>query len=457
MFSSIVVPTRVMDMHPEWASCTPLTAGGLWDPPITLHPGVMLVPTTSIPTTTQLLSAVPRTSLAVPAATQTSSLSLRPKVVAASASPQRGDYGPLATMVFPPPILGQPNHVPIIMEPNQPPGQDAFVSPQVTPIQSTNLLGFASDIERTALEEYVALTPPPRLLVFTLDGEAVTANTASQFVIGTQTLVPGGSIIIGATTISLNIGLSRVIIDATSTISLRQILQTTRLSEAGEVHIKTYVTVIMGGTTVTRANGRTSIVGGTTTTIPAAANEEELYTVIIDGYTTTLGDGRVSIIGGSTTVAPAVIAQNEINVTLTIGGLTLKLPGGSTTVVGGKKTVIPLVLSPGTASITLAFGGHTSTLPDGRVTVHGATTTVIAAPEMLGGMATTTVTFAHASSGQESLTFDRISTTQGFGRNDGSEQGTNYANGDAKLGVTWVHFLFTVFSVSYFALGIWSW
>jgi hypothetical protein len=446
-----------MDMHPEWASCTPLTAGGLWDPPITLHPGVMLVPTTLVPTPTQMLSAMPRKSPAVPAATQTRSLSLQPGAVTASSSPQRGDYGPLATMAFPPPVLVQPNQVPIIVEPNQPPRQDTFVSPQVTPIQSTHLPGFVSDPERTGLEKYVAQTPPPRLLVFTLDGEAVTANTASQFVIGTQTLVPGGSIIIDATTISLDIGLSRVIIDATSTISLRQILQTTRLSEAGEVHIKTYVTVITGGTTVTHANGRTSIVGGTTTTIPAAANEEELYAVVIDGSTTTLGDGRVSIIGGSTIVAPAVIAQNEINVTLTIGGLTFKLPGGSTTVVGGKKTIIPLVLSPDTAGITLAFGGHTATLPDGRVTVNGAITTVIAAPEVLGGMATTTGTSAHASSGQESLGFNRMSTTHGLERNDGSEQGTNYANGDAKLGVTWVHFLFTVLSVSYFAFGIWLW
>jgi hypothetical protein len=294
--------------------------------------------------------------------------------------------------------------------------------------------------------------------VITLDNGVVTANTAGQFIIGSQTLIPGGAVTINFATISMESAGSYVVINETSTIPVGRTIQ---MPSSYSVDAEDKVMLVFGGSTITQPNGQLNIIGGTTTIVPAhsEADKSDPYTLMIGGITSTLSDGRVTVIGGSITVAPAIIAYHSTIITLTIGAKTFTLPNGVVAVHGGKKTVIEATLLPNAKSLTLIYGGKTVTLSDGRSHVVGGTPTVVAVPKATAEARTSTTTIADVDvlGDERRLSLYRKPTFQRFG---GDEQGTGNAkttslkSGCVRLGMDWLDLLLLC-SAFFFLTGVW--
>ncbi|KAF2025621.1 hypothetical protein EK21DRAFT_93089 [Setomelanomma holmii] len=451
MFNGL--PKRIMEMHPEWASCTPYTAGGLWDPPITLHPGPMLVPTTAVVSTTISSPAVPRQSPSMLTVTEMQPSRTTLIAPSASSATRQEGIGPLIGIRFPLPVFVQPNQDPIIQEPGQPPRLNTITFPQPSTSNHESMVNLPVSVPK----------PPP--IAFIVNGEAVIANSISRFVVGSQTLVPGGTISIGDTIVFFDVSASYVIINATSTIPIGRVVNTASGSQPVDAaprvevgiafeNISTVLpnghssvisaftttiptfsavagtgvrTVVVGGTTYTMPDGQTTVSGGMTTLIPAG--NAELRTLLLGGTTHTLSNGQVTVIGGITTLVPAtpIASPYTTNMNLLIGDKTFHLPGGGLTIFGGSKTVVPAILTPGAVSVTVTFGGHTSTLSEGRVVVLGATTMVVPVPTASSEISRTGTTPAVVLYEKQSLSFEKRPTMRGpeqTGGTGGSAQAT---------------------------------
>lgn len=224
--------------------------------------------------------------------------------------------------------------------------------------------------------------PTAGLPILTLNGEVITADSSSRFIIGDQTLAPGGIVTMGGTRISMDVSATQVLIDATATISLDRNTQNVNNIEEGRVITKTFVTIVIGGITQTFQDGRTSVIGGTTTVIPAdgLTGNQDSFRVVIGGSTTVLGNDQVAVAGRVTSTVPAGAARDPSELSLTLPDVTIRLPGSGILVFGGVRTVLTVAHTTGASSITVVYGGRTMTLADGRITVDGGTTTVVPAP-----------------------------------------------------------------------------
>ncbi|KAF2823248.1 hypothetical protein CC86DRAFT_409173 [Ophiobolus disseminans] len=340
----------------------------------------------------------------------------------------RGGLSPLVTMLPPRPLFVQPNQEPIILEPGEPPRLNTLVLLQstITTDRSRLLESSAAAVEHDNMQ-YPAPTPAPDFAAFTFINEVITANSASQIVIKSQTLKPGGTITIEGTVLSLDIDASYVVINTTSTMSLG-----TGNPKPGDPIPRNEVTLVFGGTTVTQPNGHIDIFGDTTTIVPAHSNHhvKDPYTLVISGTTSTLQNGQITVLGGFTTIVSSSVAQFTAQITLSVGDMTSTLPDGRVALYGATETVIPAIVTPGAKSLTLTYGGRTVTRGHGRVSVEGGTVTVV----KLSGVAMTA-----GGSGEgagQSLDIGRGPTAQGDGVGGGGK-GTSLVNGGGKITSVW--------------------
>ena len=184
--------------------------------------------------------------------------------------------------------------------------------------------------------------------IVVIGGTTITANSRTEFNIGTATLTPGGKVVVSGTTVSLASGLTVVVVNG-------------HTHTAPQAVITPAPVLTIGGTTITPTNGPTYVVGGQTLS-PGGV-------ITVHGTTLSLGPGGSSIVVNGLTqelgsASPASITAPPV---LTIGGKTFTaINNGYTYVINGQ------TLTPGELE-TVTVNGKTYVIS----LAHGATVLVI--------------------------------------------------------------------------------
>ena len=249
--------------------------------------------------------------------------------------------------------------------------------------------------------------------VLTVDGKIYTANTASQYLIGTQTLVPGGpTITVNNIPYALDLSPSlTALISAGSTIPLEPTQAPvakllSMLSAAGLGSGSADLILTIDGKTYT-ANTASQYLIGTQTLIPGGP----AITINDIPYALILSPSLTALISASSTIplasSPTQIAKEDKFLsmlsaagfvdgalqTYTIDGITFT--GDPTSLVAGSTTLMP-------GSPPLVALGHTFALATGgEIVVDGSTSSLTSASSGSGrvGSVTTAVSDGNASGG----------------------------------------------------------
>ena len=194
--------------------------------------------------------------------------------------------------------------------------------------------------------------------VITIGGSTVVANSQSEYEVGSQTLVPGGSEIVQAgTTYSLAPAATAIVVNG----------ETSQLAAAPGNQQATSAPAITVGNTVVTANSASQYIVGSQTLAPGSA-------VTVQGSTYSLApSGSAIVINGQTSrIAPAAQLTGAAPV-LTVGSATVSALGPSQYVVGSQ------TISAGGEAVTVS-GTTYSVAPSGSAIVVNGQTTPIAAP-----------------------------------------------------------------------------
>jgi hypothetical protein len=209
--------------------------------------------------------------------------------------------------------------------------------------------------------------------VLTIGRNPVTANPQGQFVVGTETLKPGGpAVTIDGSTLSLGSGGTIAIVNGvTQTLANVPIVTSPPVLTIGD---RTVSATVIGGTTQLILNGQilapgsAITVSGTTYSLPSGPGS----IVIVNGATSTLSPNRLAtptvrdgttafIFGPDQTLTPGGI--------LTISGTTLSMPlshSGSVIVINGVTSTLgnsaQITAAP---PLTIAGNTYTATVRDG--------------------------------------------------------------------------------------------
>ncbi|MCJ1252994.1 hypothetical protein MMC24_000801 [Lignoscripta atroalba] len=209
------------------------------------------------------------------------------------------------------------------------------------------------------------INPAPALLpsVINFDGSSITANSQSNFIIGTQTLIPGGpAITISGTPISLGPSVANLVVGS-STININSAPALTTfvgsmitLNGQSNAVIGTQTVVpgasaiTISGTPISLAPYASNIVIGTSTIVLGAA-PTPVPAVITFGGSTVTANARSEFVIGTQTIFPGASA-------VTISGTPISLaPLASNIVIGGST----IILSPTPAPAVITIGGSTIT------------------------------------------------------------------------------------------------
>ena len=259
-------------------------------------------------------------------------------------------------------------------------------------------LSLASDASRLVVDGSTiplpaAAQPTTRPAVLTLGDATITANAQSQFIVGGQTLAPGGPpITVDGTTLSLSPSATEVLINGTPVpISQLQLAEDPLL-------------LTLGSQTITAnplsqfvlANGQKLLPGGTPITLSGTtlSLSPDASTVLVNGAPIPLSHAR------ATTTEPLVITIGDKTLTadeqtwFTIGPQTLSFGGPALTVDGTTYYMTTddlgsTVLVAGTAGPSLVVASATATTTMELFASAVTGTTDIAEESTTGGMATT--------------------------------------------------------------------
>jgi uncharacterized membrane protein YgcG len=225
---------------------------------------------------------------------------------------------------------------------------------------------------------------PTAAPVLTVGSNVVTADPQGQFIVGSETLKPGGpALTVGGSTLSLGSGGTIAIVNGvTQTLANSPVITSPPVITAGGSIVSA---TVLGGTTQIVLGGQTLIPGGspitisgTTYSLPAQSGSSNTQ-IVVNGVTSTIAPGQ--ILGDSNTVSGAVrdgttafIFGPGATLTpggiLTISGTTFSMPAsasGSVIVING----VTSTLTPGNAAITAALAltingkTYTPTIRDG--------------------------------------------------------------------------------------------
>ena len=243
-------------------------------------------------------------------------------------------------------------------------GQSTVINgvPVVVPVDGG---GSRIVIGGTTIPINAAPTGPP---VLTVGQNTITANPQGQFVVGTQTLQPGGpAIIVDGSTLSLGPSGSIAIVNGvTQTLANAPFITAPPVLTAGD---KAITATVIGGSTQfvfggqTLAPGAAITVDGTTFSMPA---DGQGRTIIVNGATSTFAPGQSVLPIGNQGVTATV--QDGTTAFIFGPGQTLT-PGGVVTVSG---TTFSMPAS-GAGSVVV-INGVTTTLGRGPVTAAPALT-----------------------------------------------------------------------------------
>ena len=328
------VPTELFTINTLWSTCMQGIAG-FFDPPYPLSAGNGLVafattaadPVTDNPVTTSVAVAGQTVASVTPTATKaavnvdpTTSVTNDPQAQKPSSTAKDP---PVPASSYNPPTTSPSsasNESPVQVLSNDLPAPSATSVPNDPP---TQLLTSSED-------------PPPA--VVTIGSSTITANSASGFVIASQTLTPGGEITHSGTILSLDPSGSAVIFGGITT----QIL--THTTSASAVFIIGSQTLSVGGPAVTAS--------GTT------------YSMLAGGSSVVV-DGGMQPLSGLMAITPEYAVDSQ---TLVPGGSAIMVSGtpvslqkgGSSVVVGGQTEALSAFLGPSTTKVSL--GGIIATI-----------------------------------------------------------------------------------------------
>jgi hypothetical protein len=295
--------------------------------------------------------------------------------------------------------------------------------------------------------------------VIALGGSTFTQNSASAFIIGGRTLVPGRVLTVDGTTVSLGPSASVVVIDGITS-TMTNAVETVR------------PVIILGGSTLeagleddyivdgqTLVPGQVLTIDGTTISLGPSASF-----IVINGVTSTLVGSEALITAPPLTIGNGVFTALPGTGTtymigsyyLTPGGVitvadtTISLaPGATALVINGQTTYLsatvsapitnPPLLTVGSETFTAVPGTGTTFLIDGQTLTPGGTitvdgTTIILAPgatELVYGSSsrsTTTVLFPATTTRSQSVTAT-AGASAGATSGEGSPQETGAAQG----------------------------
>jgi hypothetical protein len=223
----------------------------------------------------------------------------------------------------------------------------------------------------------LAQASPTSAPVLTIGGQEYTARTGLNFVINGATLIPGGQVTVDGTTISLaNEGNTAVVNGVTQTLSTGTTGSGAVLSIGGRAYTAgsgpNFVigsqTLIPGkaisfdGTSVSLAPGGSAVVvNGVTQTISSESPTQVAAVLTIGGQTYTARSGTSYVIAGQTLLAGSAV---------TVDGTTISLQsGGTAAIINGITQTLPQA----TPAALLNIGGKTYTAQSGSFAVKGQT------------------------------------------------------------------------------------
>jgi hypothetical protein len=205
---------------------------------------------------------------------------------------------------------------------------------------------------------YVVNNGPTAAPVLTVGQSTVTANPQGQFVVGSETLKPGGpAVTVDGSTLSLGTGGTIAIVNGvTQTLANAPVMTSPPVITVGD---RVVSATVLGGTTQLVLDGQTLVPGGspitvsgTTYSLPASDSGTR---IVVNGVTSTLSPGQI----GSATVKDGttafILAPGQTLTPggiLTISGTTYSMPSGSPSiiVING----VTSTLAPSNAQITAA-------------------------------------------------------------------------------------------------------
>ena len=198
----------------------------------------------------------------------------------------------------------------------------------------------------------------------TIGGQSVTANSASQYIVGSQTLAPGRSpIVISGTTYSLAPSASAIVVNGVTSV-----LQANNAGGATTVGSGGAPAITIGGRPITGNSASQYIVGSQTLAPGSSA-------IIISGTTYSLAPSASAIVvNGVTSLLPATNAANGVAPVITVGSqlFTASPVAGSAYVIGSQTLV------PGAPAITVS-GVEVSLAPSASNVVVDGTTVAFSA------------------------------------------------------------------------------
>ncbi|MCJ1239323.1 hypothetical protein MMC14_007317 [Varicellaria rhodocarpa] len=223
---------------------------------------------------------------------------------------------------------------------------------------------------------------PPTI---TIDGSIVTANSLSQYIVGTNTLIPGGpAITVDGTPVSLALS-ATILVVGTSTVLLDSTLP------------QTPAVITIAGSVLT-ANSASDFIIGSQTIIPGGP------VITLSGTPVSLAPSGSVIIIGSLTIPLGSAFKSPV---ITIAGLTATensasdfVIGTQTLIPGGPPLMIsgtPISLAPGATEVVI--GSQTETLAAAAMSTEGLGGLIMSGFGGVGSGASTTTTMSSVGSG----------------------------------------------------------
>jgi len=251
--------------------------------------------------------------------------------------------------------------------------------------------GSTSNIQRT-------LPIATGLPILTVDGLTIIPNSGSQYVVASQTLLPGESMVtVPGTTLSLASAASAIVVNGvTSTLAAQIIISPPIITlSTFLITASPQTDYVINGQTLS-ANGPAVIAAGTTLSLALSASA-----IVVDGVTSVLSSQIFTItsppklIIGSSTVTPNSDLVYVINgqtlsaggPAITAAGTTLSLaPSASIIVVDGVTSVLNSQISTVTSPPRLIIGSSTITPNSDLVyVINGQTLSPSGSPVTVGG------------------------------------------------------------------------
>ncbi|MCJ1227851.1 hypothetical protein MMC12_004510 [Toensbergia leucococca] len=211
---------------------------------------------------------------------------------------------------------------------------------------------------------------PVNLPVLTIAGSAITPNPASQYIVGSQTLVPGSAIVVSGTTISLAPSASALV--AFNGITSAPQPTISALTIGGTIITPNAAGKYVVGSQ-TLAPGSPITLSGTTISVAASGSA-----IVINGVTSTLQPSPSALTIGGTIITPNAAGQYVV--------------GSQTLTPGSAITVSDTTISLAASGSAIVVNGVTSTPQPApsALTIAGTTVTPNAAGQYVVGSQTLT-------------------------------------------------------------------